>query len=528
MVTPGSSYLHLGQYCGVFFTWAMIVALFVIGVFVRVYDLEGLPRHIHNDESATAIYIAPPFFQDPPDPIMWGQNNFGGHGNFGAWLASLSLRAFGGKTLWAIRMGSMVCGVLSIFFGALFVRTWLGLRAMLFFLVGVVPFHLHVHFSRTGFIYIQAVLFIALVAFCFGRFARRPSILNSALLGIATGLSLMVYSATYVFGGVVPLGVLAVLCSQTARERLQPNSLIQSCGIVAALSIGLTVSFGQFVYHARTDGFSSRLEQQSIFREEVRREVSANLGRGVSFLEVAKEHFATTLSFFWVGDRSVQYGIVCNPLSMIPTVILLLGLMILLFRCFKLDPAAIFVGGLAGATLVGSSFMVERNFAPHLVAFGLILPMVSALALETLCRVGRVRSSVAGMIVAIGLFIPWAHWNYELYTQFDREKRNLDVFTLHLPIQRESVKRIVNYSHLTMDLAESFYMLRYPNARRAATPDADVQTELTSLIGGGECPCIAVISADHYSGVPQLIEASQRSFREFSFGQNEVKIVYIQ
>jgi hypothetical protein len=135
----------------------LAVVLLLAGICVRVLYLDEPPASIHNDESGTVIDMTPPFLTEPPEPIRWGQNNLGGHANFDAWMTSLSVKYSGGKTLWANRMGSMVCGVLSILFGALFVRSWLGLRAMVFFLVGVVPFHLHLPFLRTGFIYIQTV-----------------------------------------------------------------------------------------------------------------------------------------------------------------------------------------------------------------------------------------------------------------------------------------------------------------------------------------------------------------------------------
>lgn len=516
---------------GDFLVWVVIATIFAFGIFFRLYNLEELPQHIHNDEAATAIYITPPFFNSPPDPIMWGQNNYGGHANFGAWLASLSLRAFDGKSLWSIRMGSMVCGVLSILFGALFVRSWLGLRAAMFFLVGVIPFHLHIHFSRTGFIYIQAALFIAVVASLFSRFVRAPSMVNGALLGVGTGFALMVYSATHVLVGAIPLGVLAVLCSRTTKESVRRHPVIKRCGVVVAVCVGLCVSFGQFGYHAYHDGFSSRLEQQSIFKEEGRQDLNRHLGRELSVPELALENLKATVAFFWMGDRSVQYGLTQEPLETTSAWVVLLGFSLLLFRSLKLDPCAIFVSALAAGSLVGAGLMVERNFAPHLIAFGLILPWVAALALENICRVLRITSPLVGAGIAIALFVPWANWNYELYTQFDRTKRNVDTYVLHLPIQRDSVKRIANYTPFHMDLAESFYMLRYPNAKVSDVgerTDIDVPAEVSKLVESGECPCIIVLTVDRFTGVPQVIEATRKTSQEFPSGANDVKVLYIR
>jgi hypothetical protein len=175
--------------------------------------------------------------------------------------------------------------------------------------------------------------------------------------------------------------------------------------------------------------------------------------------------------------------------------------------------------------------MVERNFAPHLVAFGIILPVVAAVALETACQITRISSPRVAAIMAIGLLIPWANWNYGLYTDLDRGKRNFDTFVLHLPIQRELVKKIVNYSALHMDLAESFYMLRYPNAKGlqiAATTTGDLPTQVSQLVESAECPCIVVVPAEQYAGVLRVVESSGRIFREFPKGAPEVNILYVE
>jgi Dolichyl-phosphate-mannose-protein mannosyltransferase len=511
--------------------WGVALVVLIFGILARCLYLEHLPAYIHNDESATAVYITPPFFADPPDPIMWGQNNFGGHANFGAWLASLSLRYLGGKTLLAIRMGSMVCGVLSILFGALFVRSWLGLRAMVFFLVGVVPFHLHLHFSRTGFIYIQAVLFISLVAYCFGRFSNKPSIANGLALGVVTGLALMVYSATHVLVGVLPVSILAVLLSHKAKNHLPRHRLIKSFVVILAFMAGLSATFGQFAYHAYTDGFSSRFEQQSIFREEVRQEASKNIGRDLSYFELAHANFQSTLSFFWDGDCSVQYGLTASPLEGVSSAILILGLGILLLKCVRLEPCALFLATLIGGTMAGSSLMVERNFAPHMVAYGLLLPMLGALALETVCSVVGIRWHLLGALVAVVAFIPWASWNYELYTTLDKQKRNMDTFILHLPIQREGVKHIVNYSTYIADLAESFYMLRYPNAKILKMGDSkgtDIPAHISQLIRSGECPCLAIVPAFAADAVEQSIHETSRKFTKLTFQPVDAKIVYVE
>ena len=519
------------QLKGSLILWTVAVVLFVVAIMVRCLYLEELPAYIHNDESATAIYITPPFFSEPADSPMWGQNNYGGHANFGAWIASLYIRAFGGKTLWAIRMGSMVCGVLSILFGALFVRSWMGLRAMLFFLVAVLPFHLHVHYSRTGFIYMQAAFFIALVAYLFGRFVHRPSAMNGFILGLSTGFALMVYSATHVLMGVLAVGVVVALMSPYARETFTKSRFSNSVGSLVAIFLGIGCAIGQYVYYAYTIGHTSRFMQQTVLRDEFREGVNREAGGSLTTVEIVWANFKRTIDFFYHGDGAMQYGLAESPLEVVGYSVFIFGILVLLYRSVKLDARAIFVVLLAITTIIGASLMVEASFSPHFIAFALVIPFAGAVALETGCRIIRLRSALLSALVAIIVLVPWARWNYTVYADLDQRKRTLDTFIMHLPIPRESVKTIVNYTPLITDLSESFYMLRYPNAKgsRVETSEAfNVPKNVMDLSAANGCPCLVVVPKESYAAVITALSGGKKRFREFSFDRLEAQMVYIE
>jgi hypothetical protein len=175
--------------------------------------------------------------------------------------------------------------------------------------------------------------------------------------------------------------------------------------------------------------------------------------------------------------------------------------------------------------------MVESNFTPHMVAYGLLLPMLGALALETVCAVVGIQWHLLGALVAVVAFILWATWNYQLYTTLDKTKRNLDTMILHLPIQRERVKHIVNYSRYIADLAESFYMLRYPNAnilKSGESKGTDTEAHLSHRSRSGECPCLAIVPASATDAVERSIHETGRKFKKFTFQPLDAKIVYVE
>jgi hypothetical protein len=341
----------------------------------------------------------------------------------------------------------------------------------------------------------------------------------------------MVYSATHGLVGVLGAGVLATLLSPTARERYRDARLSSSVGSLDAIVVGVGCAIGQFVYHAVTNGHTSRFMQQTVLRGDYRDEFNRAAGSSFTTVDVVWANFKKTLTFFYAGDGAGQYGFSQPPLEKVSYAVFLFGLLVLLYRSLRWDTRALFVMLLGIATLVGASLMVEASFSPHFIAFALVIPLAGAVALETLCRITRLRSPILSALVALIVLVPWARWNYTLYAEFNQRKQTLDTFIMHLPIPRESVKTIVNYTPLITDLSESFYMLRYPNAKgsRVQADDTfDVPKHIMDLSAANACPCLVVVPQRSYADLIKALTTGHKQFREFAFDRVQAKMVYIE
>jgi 4-amino-4-deoxy-L-arabinose transferase-like glycosyltransferase len=509
-----------GRGRGLYFVWLVIVALFALGVFLRAYHLEDIPTYIHNDESAQAIYVTAPFFESNPPSPMWGFNNFGRHPNFGAWLTTMSVKWLGGKTLLSIRLGSMIFGVLSILFFTLFVRSWLGLQTAIFFLAAIAPFHLHVFYSRTGFHYIHAATFSALVSFLFARVVRNPSVKNSVLLGIGLGFALMVYAATLVLPAVVVLSLLPLVFSASLREQYKGKRLKGLAIVLVAIMAGTLISMGQHLYFIYQAGFSSRLDSQSVLQ----RVPIEQRGGFLSHLDIVWAGLERTLFFFFHSDGAGQYGYYGAPLEIVSYSLAGIGLLALLYRCVRLDPNAIYVLALGVATVAGSALMIEANFSPHLIIFALLIPLLCAMGVSTLCQMLRIRSLVLSAILSIVVIVPWVRWNYDFVVTRDERKIDLDTFLLRLPIDRNSIATLMNFTPFYANLKESFFQLRYPNARAKEISPGDIPQQLSEVPVNQTCPCLVIVPRAATQAASQKLIQSSRAFQVFNVPRYEADV----
>lgn len=507
--------------------WALAIALFIAAVVVRAVSLDGFPALIHNDESATAIYIAPVFLKEKPDPILYGFNNYGAHPNFGAWLTSLYIKGFGESSVWSIRMGSMVCGSLSILFFALFVRDWMGARMMLLFLASVLPFHLHVHYSRTGFIYIHAALFVALVSYLFGRFIKKPTVVRALILGGALGLALLVYSATQVLPAAVGLGTLAFLLSRGGREQLGRRPALKGLLLLVVMGLGFFAAIVQHIMFIVENGYRSRLLDQLVIKSEGPPYWVQCLGPAVSKVEVYFINLFRTLGFFYTSDASNQYG--CGPqLERYGGIIAIVGASLVLLRAFALDARAIYVATLAVATVLGSALMVEANFSPHFVAYGLLIPFACAVGVDGAFRMLRVRSPWVVGVLSLALFAVWTNWNAHLYFAMNSKRKTLDTFIHHLPIPRDSLKSMANFTNFITDFGESFYALRYPAAKGYKAASTNSPSQTMEFVSTQQCPCLVVVDKTLAEGVAGALTSGGKKFQRFPQERVEVDIFYVE
>lgn len=509
--------------------FALLIAVMLVALTVaaRTVKLTEFPSAIHNDESGIAVYVVPTFLGPKAAPAMWGFNGYGGHGNFGNWLLSLPAQVAGESTLLGVRSMAAVCGILSALCFALGLRAAYGGRVALIFLAFVAPFHFHVHFSRTGFQYITAAFTIGLVTWAFGCVVSKPSKKNSAFLGAALGLALNTYSATHILPGALAAGLLALFLSPNYRQAEPHGRLRPFAALLAMATAGFLVTFGAQLWYLIVYGFpnSSRVHSQLwLLHPKPGQE-------GISIAAIAQTlwmHLEKTLRFFYERDNAAQYGCSRGLLEAWSACLAALGALVLAWRSLRLDPFSIFVISAAVLTLVGSSFMVEGNFSPHLIIFALLAPMACAVGLDTILKLAKVRSQALSAAIVAAAAIPWSMWNYSYLRDVDGRKDSIINWLLHLPIERTEVTNMVNFSSHSTDFKESMYPLMFPKAAYTTEQPTDVPAAIRSFMQAKSCPCVFIINTSASESAAQAVAESGKAAETFSYGKLPAVALFVK
>jgi hypothetical protein len=499
----------------------LIVALllFVAAAVIRTTALTDFPTFIHNDESGAAVYLYSSFLEPGAPSPLWGFNGYGGHCNLGPWLGSLGAQITGENTLWSARLTSAVSGLLSILLCALALYPLYGPRVVVFFLATVTPFHLHVHFSRTGFTYIHAVLMSALVFWAYSNSLRRKTWLSFCLVGVALGFAVMAYSATHVLPAAIGVALLINFLSSDFKAQSGKGGIaVRALKVCLLIGAGVLIALGPQIVHVAHAGFpsSSRLHSQFILDTLLSPPTPGPDGQTASPLLLLWQQFERTVSFFYGRDGAVQYGAGRGLFERWTNILAIFGSLVLLFKSLRGDSFAVLLLSTGVFTVLGSMMMVEGSFSPHLIVFSILGPIGCAFGLDTLFRIVRLRSPWIIIPVIAALLWPWGVWNYEYIKEVDQRKFTVNTWIHHLPVNREGVLQVRNISKLYVDIRESMYPLMYPKAKFDSLPSADAAQQLRGLLESSTCPCLVIIDRERESEVEVYLNGASRSFEKLT------------
>ena len=489
------------------------LVLLALAACARLIYLAEFPSFIHNDESGIAVFVVPPFLEFPPQSPLWGFTFYGGHGNFGGFLGSIPALITGNNDLWALRLGSALSGILSIALFALALNVTFGCRVALFFIAAVAPFHLHVHFSRTGFPYIHAVLLTSALTYALARFAHKPTSSRVFVVGLCLGFALMVYSATYVLPAAVGVGFVGVVLSAKYKSFYPHRRVYGALKLLVWFVVGTLCALGPQLVFIWRRGFTSasRLHSQTLWSAE-----SSNHGFSawVSGAERFGRQLVRTLEFFYRHDGAVQGS---GPLltTSYYQYIAAFGLVVMVFHLVRGSSLMWFLVTTGVTTVLGSALMIEANFSPHLIIFSLLAPLAFALSLDAVCAIVRLRSVLITAVLLVVCFVPWAWSNYLQVKDYDQRKYTINTWFLRLPIDRTQVLQVVNLSRYYADVGESMYTVMYPKAKMSKVEADDPVQHVSTLIEKKACPCVVLVENDREESLKSFLRERQRTFDTF-------------
>jgi len=239
--------------------WELVVliGLLIFAFAVRFVDLEHIPRMMLGDETKYGVAARELVDLRQVKPFTTGSD---GHWNFYLQIIGLFIQLFG-STLTALRLPSVLAGMLSLIATWAVVRQLWNRRAALIAVALLAAFHHHIHYSRVGFNSIDDPLFSTLAFACVWlawRTGRRRAWLLAAL---ATGLS------QYFFVGgrlvLIQLAALAVFWLIGNARRVREQALNIAVAITAFVVMIIPILY---FWAVSPDDYMSSLNTKNIYR----------------------------------------------------------------------------------------------------------------------------------------------------------------------------------------------------------------------------------------------------------------------
>jgi 4-amino-4-deoxy-L-arabinose transferase-like glycosyltransferase len=361
--------------------------LVVLGVaaWLRLPDLAGVPPNVHGDEASIGL-DARLILQGQMSPIFamgWYDVpalSFAIH--------AATMRLFG-DNLFGLRIASVLEGLLSIVLMYLLVRRVWGPRPSVLAAAFMAIAAWHIHFSRTGFHYMQSTAATVFTLYFMIRGVQDRRAIDWLLAGLGIGLSLEVYYAARL----VPVIVAVYLGYRALTE---PPFLKMHLPGLAALAFGALVFLAPMVaiYARNPQDFTSRTSGVLITTPaNLEHEMS---GYHVSTLrDVVGIQAVRTLEAFNIdGETSLQYGHP-GPLFDVWTGGLLALSAAATLLSFASSRGVLHATWVWSALLFGSVLTVDALFSPRVLLALPALVLAPALMLD---RVWRGVTQVSGRI----------------------------------------------------------------------------------------------------------------------------------
>ncbi|MBI5823126.1 MAG: glycosyltransferase family 39 protein [Chloroflexi bacterium] len=236
--------------------FSLATVVMAAGLIIRMMALTDHPYPWSGDEASVGLDAL---------RLMNGavtnlfDTSWSGQPNISFLPTSFSMLIFG-KTMFAVKMVSVITGTLSILTLYLLAREWFGAEIALIASGFLVAYPFHLQFSRIGVDNIFDCLMAPLVIWLVFRAARLKSLPAYLLAGIASGLTIYTYVGTRL---VLAMGVGTIVYFAIKQKGYLKNNLSQLGTYLAGLVVTAAPMATFFI--KRPDLFMTRLGQEGIF-----------------------------------------------------------------------------------------------------------------------------------------------------------------------------------------------------------------------------------------------------------------------
>lgn len=388
---------------------ALVFAILALALALRLPALDQIPPEVHGDEAACGIEGRRILHGEVTNLFTVGWYHIP---NLSFAISALSMRLFG-DDLFGLRMASVLQGTGSILLLYLIARRLFSIRVAALAALLLAVSHWHIHFSRAGISYMQALFATVLVLHLLLRGLERRRALDFMLAGFAAGLCLNVYYAARL----APFLAAFHLAYLTLTER---GFLRRQWRGIAAMAAGAAIFLAPMgvVYLSHPDTLMTRTEGVFILGERNLQHAYAayEVERPLDVLRVQAVN--TLTAFNLRGETSQQHARRAPLLDFWTGALLVLGVAGAVPRLRQAGYLLLFAW-LGATLLLGSVLTVDALFSPRVIVALPALCLFPALFLEEgwrgLRRLGGRAGDHAGAVLLLALVVLAARSNYHDY-----------------------------------------------------------------------------------------------------------------
>ena len=352
---------------------AVLVAVVGVAIWLRVPDLANVPPNVHGDEADVGLLAREILAGRMPVLLATAPAAEATALTFA--IHAASMRLFG-DNLFGLRMGSAIEGVLSIILLYLFARRLWGPRPALLAAAFMAVAAWHIHFSRTGFHYMQAPVAMLLALYFLVRGLQDRRLVDWVISGFALGLCIDVYYAARL----APIVIVAYLGFRALTERgffraHAPGMLALATGAIVFVAPMLAI-------YGRGEGTFIQRAAAVLVTSPSNLQHELNSYHASSLVEVLAIQAQHTLEAFHIrGETSLEYGHPGPLFDFWTGALLAMGAVAVLVRPGS-GRGILLASWVWLALLLGSVMTTDAMFSPHIVVAIPALVLAAALVLD--------------------------------------------------------------------------------------------------------------------------------------------------
>ena len=371
-----------------------LVGVVAVAIWLRIPDLANVPPNVHGDEADVGLLAREILAGHMPVLLATAPAAEATALTFAIHAATMHLF---GDNLFGLRMASAIEGVLSVILLFLFARRLWGPRPALLAAAFMTVAAWHIHFSRTGFHYMQAPVAMLLALYFLMRGLQDRRIVDWVLGGFALGLCIDVYYAARL----APVVVATYLGFRALTERGFVRR--HATGLVALVFGGLVFVAPMLAIYSRSQGSFVQRAAAVLVTSPSNLQHELDAYHVSSLPEVLAIQAQHTLEAFHIrGETSLEYGHPGPLFDFWTGALLAMGAIAVLVRPWS-GRGILLASWVWLALLLGSVLTTDAMFSPHIVV---AIPALVLAAAVVLHRAWQGVSRLAGRAGTYAFALP--------------------------------------------------------------------------------------------------------------------------